>query len=246
MTLRDKACVITGGGSGIGRATALRFADAGAVVFLVGRTKAKIETVRSEIEAAGGRAFAYAVDVSDRDDVFRMVEDVERVCGTVDVLVNSAGHSSPHRRLLSTPPDEIAAVINSNLIGTIYCTQAVMPSMLERGSGTIVNVSSLAGVDPGLLGGMIYSAVKAAVINFTGYLNEEFKSTNVRASVVIPGEIETPLLDKRPVPPSPDARRTMVRPGGCRRVHCSHRRPPAEQLHTRARDSPNASAGRIG
>ena len=88
-----------------------------------------------------------------------------------------------------------------------------MPAMLERDSGTIINVSSLAGVTPGLLGGMIYSAVKAAVINFTGHLNEEFKSTNIRASVVIPGEIATPLLDKRPRPSRVrDARRTMVGP----------------------------------
>ena len=212
MTLRDKTCLITGAGSGIGRATALRFAAEGANVRLLGRTLSKVEAVCAEIRASGGRAEAYAVDVADREGVFGVVAAIERDSGAVDVLVNNAGHSSPHRRLLSTPPDEIAAVINSNLIGTIYCTQAVMPAILERDSGAIINVSSLAGVTPGLLGGMIYSAVKAAVINFTGHLNEEFKSTNVRASVVIPGEIETPLLDKRPVPPSAEARLTMVSP----------------------------------
>ena len=212
MTLYDKTCLITGAGSGIGRATALRFASEGANVHLVGRTLSKVERVRAEIREAGGNAAAYGVDVVDREGVFGVVEEIERERGAVDVLVNNAGHSSPHRRLLSTPPDEIASVINSNLIGTIYCTQAVMPAMLSRNSGTVINVSSLAGVTPGLLGGMIYSAVKAAVINFTGHLNEEFKSTNIRASVIIPGEITTPLLDKRPVPPSMDARRTMAEP----------------------------------
>ena len=212
MTLHDKTCLITGAGSGIGRATALRFASEGADVRLVGRTLSKVEAVRAEITASGGRAAAYGVDVADREGILSVVEEIQRERGAVDVLVNNAGHSSPHRRLLSTPPDEIASVINSNLIGTIYCTQAVMPAMLERDSGTIINVSSLAGVAPGLMGGMIYSAVKAAVINFTGHLNEEFKSTNIRASVVIPGEIDTPLLDKRPVPPSADARRTMAGP----------------------------------
>lgn len=212
MTLQDKTCIITGAGSGIGRSTAHRFASAGANVHLVGRTLAKVEDVCAEITASGGRAAAHGLDVGDREGVFGLVEEIEQERGAVDVLVNNAGHSSPHRRLLSTPPEEIASVIDSNLIGTIYCAQAVMPAMLERDSGTIINVSSLAGVTPGLLGGMIYSAVKAAVINFTGHLNEEFKSTNVRASVVIPGEITTPLLDKRPVPPSADARETMAGP----------------------------------
>lgn len=212
MTLQDKTCIITGAGSGIGRSTAHRFASAGANVHLVGRTLAKVEDVCAEIAASGGRAAAHGLDVGDREGVFGLVEEIEQERGAVDVLVNNAGHSSPHRRLLSTPPEEIASVIDSNLIGTIYCAQAVMPAMLERDSGTIINVSSLAGVTPGLLGGMIYSAVKAAVINFTGHLNEEFKSTNVRASVVIPGEITTPLLDKRPVPPSADARETMAGP----------------------------------
>ena len=212
MTLHNKTCLITGAGSGIGRATAFRFASEGADVYLVGRTPSKVEVVCAQIRAAGGNASAYGVDVADREGIVAVVAKIERERGAVDVLVNNAGHSSPHRRLLSTPPDEIASVINSNLIGTIYCTQAVMPAMLERDSGTIINVSSLAGVAPGLMGGMIYSAVKAAVINFTGHLNEEFKSTNIRASVVIPGEIDTPLLDKRPVPPSADARRTMVGP----------------------------------
>ena len=212
MTLDNKTCLITGAGSGIGRSTALRFASEGASVYLAGRTLSKVEAVCAEIVESGGTASTYGVDVGDRDGVFSVVAEIERERGAVDVLVNNAGHSSPHRRLLSTPPDEIASVINSNLIGSIYCTQAVMPAMLERDSGTIINVSSLAGVTPGLLGGMIYSAVKAAVINFTGHLNEEFKSTNIRASVVIPGEIATPLLDKRPVPPSMEDRRTMAGP----------------------------------
>ena len=185
-----------------------------------------------EITASGGRAAAYGVDVADREGILSVAEEIERERGAVDVLVNNAGHSSPHRRLLSTPPDEIASVINSNLIGTIYCTQAVMPAMLERDSGTIINVSSLAGVAPGLMGGMIYSAVKAAVINFTGHLNEEFKSTNIRASVVIPGEIDTPLLDKRPVPPSADARRTMAGPEDVAAAIALYRRASAEQFCT--------------
>ena len=210
MGLKDKVCVITGGGSGIGRGCALLMAQEGACVVLVGRTASKVEAVKGEVIEAGGTAKAFALDVADFDGVRSMAKSVFDSFGRIDVLVNNAGHSSPHRRLLSTTPQEIRGVIDSNLVGTIFCTQAVIPAMLEAGQGTIINVSSLAGVNPGLIGGMIYSAAKAAVINFTGFINNEFKNTGIRASVVIPGEVDTPVLDKRPVPPPGEARATMV------------------------------------
>ena len=210
MTLTNKVCIVTGGGSGIGEATAVRMAGEGARLVLVGRTKSKLEAVARRIEAEGGTAGVHALDVGDRESVCEMAARVLDAHVRIDVLVNSAGHSSPHRRLLSTTPEEVRTVIDSNLVGTIYCTQAVVPAMLEAGEGTIVNVSSLAGVNPGLLGGMVYGAAKAAVINFTRFFNEEFKSTAIRASVVIPGEVDTPIIDGRPVVPDDAARATMV------------------------------------
>ena len=210
LALDNQVCIVTGGGSGIGRATALAMAGEGAKVVLFGRTESKVAAVAREVTEQDGTARAYGLDVADHDAVFRAVNDALGVFGRIDVLVNGAGHSSPRRKLLTTTPDDIRSVIDSNLVGTIYCTQAVMPAMLEARSGTIVNISSMAGINPGLLGGMTYSAVKAAVINFTGFLNEELKNTGVRASVVIPGEVDTPILDNRPVVPGADARATMV------------------------------------
>ncbi len=210
MGLKGKVCIITGGGSGIGRATAIGMARQGASVVLVGRTASKVGAVKDELEAMGGVALAFSMDVADASAVKAMVANVLNTYGRVDVLVNNAGHSSPHRKLLTTTPEEVRSVIDSNLVGTIYCCQAVIPGMLEAKEGTIINVASLAGVNPGLLGGMIYSAAKAGVINFTAFLNAEFKNTGIRASVVIPGEVDTPILDKRPVPPSAEARATMV------------------------------------
>ena len=212
MALDNQVCIITGGGSGMGKATAFTMAQEGAKVVLFGRTESKVAAVAQEVRDQGGTARAYGVDVADHDAVFSAIGDTLDAFGRVDVLVNNAGHSSPHRKLLTTTANEIRSVVDSNLVGTIYCTQAVMPAMLEADSGTIVNVSSLAGVTPGLLGGMIYSAVKAAVINFTGFLNEEFKDTSVRASVVIPGEVDTPIMENRPVVPDAAARATMVTP----------------------------------
>ena len=210
MGLKDKVCIITGGGSGIGLASAIMMAEQGARVVLVGRTASKVEDAAKKIESSGGTAMSVGLDVADYDGVMKMARDVLDAYGRIDVLVNSAGHSSPHRKLLTTTPEEIRAVLDSNIVGTIYCTQAVMPTMLEAQEGTIINVASLAGVNPGLVGGMAYSAAKAAVINFTGFITSEFKNQGIRASVVIPGEVDTPILDKRPVPPSSDARATMV------------------------------------
>ena len=212
MILDGKVCMVTGAGSGIGRTTALHMAREGATLVLVGRTEGKVASVAELIQAQGGTATAYGLDVSDRDSIVSMVDQVEKVNGRIDVLLNNAGHSSPHRRLLNTPPEEIESVISSNLLGTIYCSQAVLPGMLKRDSGTIINVASVAGIEPGLMGGMIYSTVKASIIAFTKFLNSEFAKTNIRATVVSPGEIETPALDRRPVPPNEEGRKTISGP----------------------------------
>ena len=210
MGLKNKVFIITGGGSGIGRSAALMMAEAGAKVVLVGRTASKVEDVRDEIESAGGTAMALGLDVGDHEGVMRMAKDVLDAYGQIDVLVNNAGHSSHHRRLMTTTPEELQAVLESNVSGSVYCSQAVVPHMQERGEGTIINVSSMAGLSGSLLAGMAYSAAKAAVINFTQFLNNELKNTGIRSSVVIPGEVDTPILDNRPIVPSDDARDTMV------------------------------------
>ena len=210
MRLEGNVCIITGGGSGIGRGAALSMAQEGATVVLIGRTASKLESVKAEVAAAGGTAVSYTLDVADYEGVEQMTADVLEKFGRIDVLVNNAGHSSHHRRLLNTPPEEMRSVIDSNLIGTFFCTKAVVPAMLAAKSGTIINISSLAAVTPGPFSGFAYGAAKAAVINFTEFLNADLRNTGIRASVVVPGEVATPILDKRPVPPDAAARATMV------------------------------------
>lgn len=210
MTLKNKVCLITGGGSGIGRATANKMAKEGARIIVVGRTQTKIDETVSSIKKDGGYASGYATDVSDQALVDDLVSSVIQEHSKIDLLLNNAGHSSKHRRLTTTTATEIQSVIDSNLIGTIYCSQAVVPYMISAEEGTIINVASIAGLSPSNLGGMIYSAVKAAVINFTGFLNDDLKNTGIRASVVIPGEVDTPILDNRPIPPDENARAKMV------------------------------------
>ena len=210
MGLEDKVCIVTGGGSGIGRGAALLMAQNGAQIALVGRTASKVEAVKAEIEDAGGTALSFTFDVSDYEAAQQMANDVIAAFGRIDVLVNNAGHSSKNRRLLNMTPEEIRQVVDSNLIGTIFCTQAVVPFMLEAKSGTIINVSSVAAIQPGPFSGLAYGAAKAAVNNFTQFLNADLVNTGVRASVIMPGEINTPILNLRPVPPSAEARATMA------------------------------------
>ena len=210
MTLQDQVCLISGGGSGIGRAVALRMAEDGAKIALVGRTESKLLTVQTEIESIGGKAIIHELDVTSVEATQAMVKDVLGVFGRINVLVNSAGDISLHRRLLETTLEDIDLNLNSNIVGTIILTQAVVPQMLEAQSGTIINVSSLVGVTPSKVSGVVYSAAKAAVINFTHYLNREFTNTGIRACVILPGEVDTPFLNKRPNPPAADTRAMMV------------------------------------
>lgn len=212
MRLEGQVCIITGGGSGIGRGAALTMAEEGATVVIIGRTASKLASVEAEIAITevSGTTVSYTLDVSEYNAVEAMVADVLEKFGRIDVLVNNAGHSSHNRRLLNTTPEEVRSVIDSNLIGTFFCTQAVVPAMLKAKSGTIINISSLAAVTPGPFSGFAYGAAKAGVINFTEFLNADLRNTGIRASVVVPGEVATPILDKRPIPPDAEARTLMV------------------------------------
>ena len=213
MTLKDKICIITGGNSGIGRATAMRFARDGAKLAIVGRSEDTLASATQEIEALGAEVQSFAINVGDPEAVKHVVDSVIERHGKIDVLVNGAGGGSLRKRMLTTTPADMQSVIESNLLGVIYFAQAALPSMLEAKSGTIINISSGASRTPGLLGGMIYGAAKAGVNNITDFINSEFANSGVRACTVIPGEVDTPALTRnRPVPVSDEARRGIVSP----------------------------------
>ncbi|MFB7933806.1 SDR family oxidoreductase [Streptomyces sp. NPDC056039] len=204
--------LITGAGSGMGLETARLLARDGAAVVLIGRRQEALDAVAATIRAEGGTALALAADITRADDVTRVLDRVRSELGPVDILVNNAGSSSSVLNPQWLPHDEWRQVLDVNLTAVFQLTQAVLPDMLDRGAGTIVTVSSLAAVNPNLLGGAAYGAAKAGVRNFMTFLHNTFRNQGLRAITVLPGEADTPILDNRARPPAPEERAGMVQP----------------------------------
>src|SRR5438105_12393644 len=209
--LDGQVAIVTGAGSGIGRETAKLLAAEGAQVVVTGRRRAPLDAVVGEIGSARGRAAARAVDIEDREAAIGLVRWTIETFGRVDVLVNNAGYSSRARSIRWVPKDEWDGVINVNLNAVYTLTQAVLPDMIERGGGTIVTVSSAAALRPGLIGGAPYGAAKAGVRNLMGHVHNVLRAKGIRATTIMPGEVDTPILDNRPLPPDATARATMMR-----------------------------------
>jgi NADP-dependent 3-hydroxy acid dehydrogenase YdfG len=210
--LAGKVALVTGAGTGIGKCAAIMLAAEGAAVAIAGRRKEPLDAVVKEIEKAGGRAAARACDVSKQAEARALGTWAEETFGRVDVLVNNAGHSSKVRAVRWVGDDDWNAVINVNLNGVYALTQTVIPGMIQRGGGTIITVSSVAGIRPGLLGGTPYGAAKAGVRNFMGSVLNELRNQGIRATTILPGEVDTPILDRRPLNPDAKARSTMMMP----------------------------------
>ena len=206
-TLDGKVAWITGGGSGIGLAAAVELAKLGAKVAISGRTRATLDAAAKQVKAQ-----SYVCDVGDKHQVASTAAEIQSRLGRVDILLNSAGINLPRRsfRELSAEGwDEIVAV---NLSGMFYCVQAVLAGMRTRQDGLIINVSSWAGRYASTLTGPGYNATKRAVIALTESINLEECTNGIRATSVLPGEAATPILEKRPVPPTPEVRAKMLQP----------------------------------
>jgi NADP-dependent 3-hydroxy acid dehydrogenase YdfG len=208
--LDGQVAVVTGAGSGIGRATATAFAGAGCRVALVGRRPEPLADLAAEL--GGSACLPLAADVADPTAVRAAIDQVLQQWGRVDVLVNNAGLNVATRAMGSVSADDWATVLEVNLTGTFLMTQAVLPAMRAQGAGTVLNVSSLAGYRAMALTGPAYSAAKAGVNSFTESLNLSERAHGIRACAICPGEVATPILDKRPTPPSPEARASMLQP----------------------------------
>jgi NADP-dependent 3-hydroxy acid dehydrogenase YdfG len=207
----NKTSVVTGAGSGVGQAIALKLVRQGWRVALVGR---RLETLNATVQQAGSDAGGFLVspcDVADSAAVERMGQHVLAEFGDVEVLVNAAGTNAPRRALEVLSAGDYHAMINTNLNGAYYCVQAFLPQMRARRSGTIVNIVSEAGKLASPKAGPAYVMSKFGLAGLNQAINAEERANGIRACAIFPGDIDTPILLKRPQPPDGPARARMLR-----------------------------------
>jgi NAD(P)-dependent dehydrogenase (short-subunit alcohol dehydrogenase family) len=194
MRFEDRVVIVTGGGSGIGRVMAQRFAAEGALVAVVDWIRERADAVTAEIVAAGGKALSVHADVSSSKDVEAMARAVASRLGPADVLVNNAAVADGDDVLQIDEPTwehDVAVVLK----GVFLCSKAVLPSMIERGHGVIVNIASVNGMSA--LGNEAYSAAKAGVINLTQGIAVRYGKHGIRCNAIAPGTIRTPIWQER-------------------------------------------------
>jgi NADP-dependent 3-hydroxy acid dehydrogenase YdfG len=208
--LEGKVAWLTGAGSGIGRAGAIELAKAGAIVVVSGRRAPQLEETLALVRAAGGAGHAAPLDVSDKAQVEQAGQAILARLGAIDILVNSAGTNVPKRYLADLTATDWDYVTGINLNGSVYTTLASLPSMRRRGGGLVINVSSWLGRYGGYLGGIAYNATKHGMAAMTQQLNHEEGIHGIRACVIYPGEVATPILKTRPVPPSDEEMARML------------------------------------
>jgi NAD(P)-dependent dehydrogenase (short-subunit alcohol dehydrogenase family) len=206
----SKAAVVTGAGSGVGQAIALKLSAAGWQVVLLGRQKKTLDETIAKAGASGSLMSAQVVDVSDASAVRKMGADVLARHGSIEVLVNAAGTNVPQRALEVLSDDDYELMIGANMDGPYHCVQAFLPAMRKQGSGTIVNIISDAALAASPKAGPGYVMSKFALRGLTQAINAEERGRGIRACSLLPGDIDTGLLDRRPQPPSADARARML------------------------------------
>lgn len=216
MKLQNKVVLVTGGGSGVGQCVAETFVQEGAKVVITGRRAQMLDDVCAGVadtfpEAAHALK-GFAADMSNREQVAALVEFTNAEFGPVDILVSNAGTNVADRQLDVLTAEDWDLVMNVNATGAFNITQALLPQMRERKDGIIISIASIAGVRPSALAGAAYNASKHAMTAYTKSISLEEKDNGIRATAICPGEINTPILDRRPAPPPEEARVLMLQP----------------------------------
>ncbi len=195
--LTGKVAIVTGSSSGIGKAIALRYGAEGATVVVAARRLALCEQTVEQINAKGGEAWAIQTDVADEQQVERLISQTVQRYGKLDVLVNNAGIIAGGRRLAETSTKDFDAVMNVNLRGTFFCCRAGFRQMKQQGGGTIINMSSVAGVQA-WAGTGTYSASKHGIMALTRTLADEGRAHNIKVIAICPGGVADELVDASP------------------------------------------------
>lgn len=189
-----KVALVTGAARGMGKATAMTLAAGGATVAVIDLNLAGAQKVVDEIMAGGGKARAWACDVSNSAAVQAMVKEIVAAYGTIHILVNNAGILRPNRPIETIPDEEWQLVMRINVDGVFYCTKAVLPYMKAQRYGKILNMSSSAGRMVSTFGGAHYTTSKAAVLGFTRHTSRDAARFNINVNTVTPGSMDTEMV----------------------------------------------------
>jgi len=195
MLLADKIAIITGGGRGIGRAMALKFALEGATIVVAARTKSEIEEVALAVRSQGGRSAAVQADVANEQECEHLISACEALFGRVDILVNNAGEYGPVKPVEEISSLEWDRVIAVHLRGAYLLTRRVLPGMYARGSGAILNISSLS-AKSAFAWGSPYAAAKAGMLGLTRVVAAEAARKGVRVNAICPGPVTETKMSK--------------------------------------------------
>ena len=207
-----KTALVTGAGSGIGRGITATLADMGLRVAMIGRDREKLERARAGLERGRDSAFVATCDISDRFAVKAVVDQVLTAFGSIDVLVCNAGINVKNRSLDSLEPADWDRMIATNLTGSFNLVHAILPSMRLQRNGLVIQICSVSGLRASTLGGVGYSASKFGQAALGICIGREEGQRGIRSSVIYPGEVETPILDARPVPVGADRRAVILQP----------------------------------
>ncbi len=209
--LKNKVALIVGSSSGMGRATALAFANEGAAVALAARNGTALREVADAIRQNGGRALVVPTDVTDLAQVESMVQRTKDEFGRIDVLVYATGTNVPDRALTALTPETWDMMLATNLTGAFYCTRSVLPVMREQQAGLIIYLSTGAVQRPDV-SGVAYQASKHGLSGLAHGTMQEEKANGIRTSVIFPGLCDTPLVLKRPTPTPPEIMAKSLKP----------------------------------
>ena len=210
--LAGKVAWVTGAGSGIGEAAAIALSREGCSVVLTGRRREPLQAVADKITRGGGKAGVAPGDMGDPAVPENIAADIAREFGRLDILVNNAGANITERRWRELTPARIKHMLDVNLNSAFYCATAALAVMRPRKDGLLIHTASMAGRVVGLLSGSTYVAAKHGVVAMSHTINMEEFQNGIRSTVLCPGEVATPILDRRPTPVSAEDRARMLQP----------------------------------
>ena len=209
MNLSKQTAVVVGGGSGMGEAISLVLASEGATVIVAGRRQAKLDEVARQ---GSENIFTHTVDVANRDSVRTLFEWIHEQFGQLHLLVNCAGANVPKRSMSELAPEDWDKLMNINATGAFNCMHFGLPLMRPHKSGLVINISSTSGKRAAPLGGVAYNASKFAMAALGTSATEDERENGIRVTTIFPGEVDTPILDDRPTPPSAEHRAQILKP----------------------------------